>query len=152
MAFKSGHTVFKAVRCACVCVCIDVALVFLMSVNPSSLGSARRVQLGKNLMAQVQGLVDSLMKTGASAPAARAARLWAGSRSRGLAHGRVLQGLGWHFPSIHLTPLMSCYQGWGPSRKRIPEQIPVPYPIVFTSHPALDEHCIPGLHSWFTLH
>lgn len=38
---------------------------------------------------------------------------------KGLAHGRVLQGLGWCFPSIHLTPLLSCYQGWGPRSKWI---------------------------------
>lgn len=106
MAFQSVHTALKAVRG--VCVCIYVVLVFVMSVTPSSLGSARRVQLGKNVMAQVGGLVDCLKKTGASAPAARAAMPWARQQKLGLAHGRVLQGLGWHFPSIHLTPLMSC--------------------------------------------
>lgn len=63
-------------------VCIYVVLGFVMSVTPNSLGSARRVQQGKNLTAQVRGLVDSLKKTGASAPAARAAMLWPGSRSR----------------------------------------------------------------------
>lgn len=79
MAFQSVHTALKAVRG--VCVCIYVVLVFVMSVTPSSLGSARRVQLGKNVMAQVGGLVDCLKKTGASAPAARAAMPGPGSRS-----------------------------------------------------------------------
>lgn len=78
MAFKSVHAALKAVRH----VCLYVVLVFVMPVTPNSLGSAGRVQLGKNLMVQVGGLVDSLKKTGASAPAARAAILWPGSRSK----------------------------------------------------------------------
>lgn len=64
------------------CVCIYVVLFFVMSVTPNSLGSTRKVQLGKNLMAQVGGLVDSPKKTGDSAPATRAAMLWPGSRSK----------------------------------------------------------------------
>lgn len=63
----------------CVCVCIYVVLFFVMPVTPNSLGPARRVQLGKNLMAQLGGLVVSLKKT--AAPAARASMLWPGNRS-----------------------------------------------------------------------
>lgn len=66
------------------------------------------------MMAQVGGLVDSLKKIGASASATRAAMLWSGSRSRVwhvAGSSRVWNGI------FHLTPLMCCYQGWGPSRK-----------------------------------
>lgn len=91
-----------------------------MSVQPNSLGSTRRVQPGKHRKAQVGGLADShrqpwvqenrsfYTRCKGSEALARPAEA-GGRRTEGSWH--VLRGLGQHFPSIHLTPLPSCY--WG---------------------------------------
>lgn len=140
MAFESGHTALKAVRC----VCVYVVLVFVMSVTPNRLGSARKVQLGKNLNDGSGGRAGGFPQENWSfCTCYKSSNALVRQQKQGLACGRVLQGLEWHFPSNSTNVLLP---GVGSQQEMDKYQSLTPQysPLILISIYLAFQGCIPG--------